>query len=32
VEDVDPVVLGGKRHQVQKHSRIDDRNGQSEKE
>ena len=31
-EDVDPVVLGNKRHQVQKHSRIDDRIGQSEKE
>ena len=27
VEDVDPVVLGNKRHQVQKHSRIDDRIG-----
>ena len=24
VEDVDPVVLGSKRHQVQKSSRIDD--------
>lgn len=32
VEDVDLVVLGNKKYQVQKHSRIDDRIGQSEKE
>ena len=32
VEGVDHVVSGSKRHQVQKHSRIDDRIGQSEKE
>ena len=27
VEDVDPVVLGSKKHQVQKSFRIDDRIG-----
>ena len=30
--DVDPVVLGSKRHQVQRRSRIDDRIAQSKKE
>ena len=32
VVGADPVVLCSKRHQVQQHSRIDDRIGQSEKE